>query len=145
MAPCNMSWRGIFTCSLLSVLHIQPALSSSPAGSHLLSRGVDTVERSTLNTRADGNDTLVQVTSPDFVNIAFASSNGNLYLEMQDTNSSSSGIDTTTLFWADAEGDIYSDYNDRVLHIYSEEAATYGVSRLRLHNVTELPNTSVLV
>jgi hypothetical protein len=146
MAPYNMSWRGILTCSLLYALYIQPAISFVPASSHLPSRADNTVQFSALNTRQDdGNDTIVQITSPDFVNIAFGSENGNLYLEQEAADNSSSGVDTTTLFWADSDGNIYSDYNDRLFHIYSGEAATYGVSRLRLHDVSDLPNTSVLV
>ena len=146
MAPNDISWRGILTYSLLSALQVQPTISSVSSSSHLPSRRDVTVQFSALNTRQDGgNDTLVQITSPDFGNIAFGSDNGNLYLEQEASIDPSSGVDTTTLFWADSAGNIYSDYNDRFFHIYSAEAATYGVSRLRLHNSSDLPNTSVLV
>ncbi|EGX48351.1 hypothetical protein AOL_s00080g321 [Orbilia oligospora ATCC 24927] len=40
---------------------------------------------------------------------------------------------------------VVGDTHDRVIHIYSRELETYGVSRLRLHNLDKLPNTSVIV
>ncbi|KAK6519825.1 hypothetical protein TWF506_000119 [Arthrobotrys conoides] len=40
---------------------------------------------------------------------------------------------------------VVGDTHDRVIHIYSQELEQYGVSRLRLHNLDKLPNTSVIV
>ncbi|KAF3220667.1 hypothetical protein TWF679_008862 [Orbilia oligospora] len=40
---------------------------------------------------------------------------------------------------------VVGDTHDRVVHIYSRELENYGVSRLRLHNLDKLPNTSVIV
>ncbi|KAK6501999.1 hypothetical protein TWF481_009818 [Arthrobotrys musiformis] len=40
---------------------------------------------------------------------------------------------------------VVGDTQDRVIHIYSQELENYGVSRLRLHHLDKLPNTSVIV
>ncbi|KAK6519325.1 hypothetical protein TWF281_003160 [Arthrobotrys megalospora] len=40
---------------------------------------------------------------------------------------------------------VVADTHERVIHIYSQEMEQYGVSRLRLHSVDKLPNTSIVV
>ncbi|KAK6348644.1 hypothetical protein TWF718_006432 [Orbilia javanica] len=40
---------------------------------------------------------------------------------------------------------VVGDIHDRVIHIYSQELETYSVSRVRLHSLDKLPNTSVIV
>ncbi|KAK6340537.1 hypothetical protein TWF696_008863 [Orbilia brochopaga] len=40
---------------------------------------------------------------------------------------------------------VVADVSERVLHFYGHEMSQYGVSRLRLHAVDKLPNTSVIV
>ncbi|KAK6358706.1 hypothetical protein TWF730_008029 [Orbilia blumenaviensis] len=40
---------------------------------------------------------------------------------------------------------VVGDTHDRVIHFYSQEMESYGVSRLRLHSPDKLPNTSVIV
>jgi hypothetical protein len=126
-----------------------PGMSSNKAATFQPMRrriGVNHPQRvSHLNQRDDSNGTISQITSPDFVNIAFTSSNGNIYLEPQDTTSATTGFDTTTYFYGGDDGIIYSDYAGRLLHIYSGESAKNGISRIRLHDINKLPKTSVVV
>jgi hypothetical protein len=103
----------------------------------------------TLITRDDPTDTtppgdLMQITTFDNSAIVFTSTNGNLYLKP--LTDSADPSDTSVFFYGDAgSGLVNFDYNQRFFHIYQPTMTNYGVSRLRLHNITSIPNTSRMV
>lgn len=124
------------------------AAAAAPRLRHVRSSVAKQVEARSEELFAERDDTdssLYQITSPDGVNTAFASSNGNLYLEPTPLDSDSDGFDTSTLFYGDDDGNLYSDYDGRMPHIYSAELQAYGVSRLRFHDPTAMPVTSEFV
>lgn len=86
----------------------------------------------------------MQITTADSTAILFAATDGNLYLKP--LSDSADPSDTSVFFYGDqASGIVITDYAQRFISIYQPTMDTYGVSRIRLHNITHVPVSSHMV
>jgi len=86
----------------------------------------------------------MQITTADSTAVLFSASDGNLYLKP--LLDSADPSDTSVFFYGDqSTGIVMTDYAQRFISIYQSTMATYGVSRIRLHNITHVPVSSRMV
>ncbi|KDQ54044.1 hypothetical protein JAAARDRAFT_38640 [Jaapia argillacea MUCL 33604] len=119
---------------------------------------VDATNTTTVTSDYDGP--VAEIESLDGLLYAFVSDNGNIFLQTIATSSDPAsqkkkrdGLDTSGFFLASTPADddpagpepIWGDYTGRLLHVYSDELAAYGVSRIRLGGEDTFPLTSIAV
>lgn len=104
---------------------------------------------------ASDNATYSVISTQDELFALHWSTNGNVYVisandttdsvETTDSDSDYDSEDITTDFATFASAFILGDADGRALHGYADELAAHGVTRVRLHDVDEMPATSVML
>ncbi|EPS45117.1 hypothetical protein H072_909 [Dactylellina haptotyla CBS 200.50] len=112
------------------------------ANSSSQKNGTDGKSTDPLN---DNRLKLMNILSPDGKGVVFSTAGGNLHIK--ETSDEAINIaDTAIQFSGDAiTGRVFFDATGRFFHYYTQTMESYGISRIRLHNTSHVPETASMV